>query len=213
MATLTIDLKGNFKARKRLPDDVREAYGGLYGTKRHEATKLFSEWLAEIEGRIAAIRAARDWTGQSLTPQQARKLAGEWYDWFIARYAKATHLQVEHWREAVQEAIYSSGLSEQAAQQFDPDELWRDDEDVRESVRPVLADVGDTAQFLATKRLTLTPDARTLFLDFLYEDLGAALTRLLRISRGDYSLDKYRERFPEEAEVSDTGVTPLALFE
>jgi integrase len=140
-------------------------------------------------------------------------LAGEWYDWFIARYAKATHLQVEHWREAVQEAIYSSGLSEQAAQQFDPDELWRDDEDVRESVRPVLADVGDTAQFLATKRLTLTPDARTLFLDFLYEDLGAALTRLLRISRGDYSLDKYRERFPEEAEVSDTGVTPWALFE
>jgi hypothetical protein len=31
MASLTQDTKGNYKARKRLPDDVREEYGRLYG--------------------------------------------------------------------------------------------------------------------------------------------------------------------------------------
>ena len=37
----------------------------------------------------------------------------------------------------------------------DPDELWRDDESLRKAIRPVLADVGETAQFLAIKRLAL----------------------------------------------------------
>ena len=40
MATLTRDDKGNYKARKRLPDDVREEYGRLYGA-RYEA-KFFT---------------------------------------------------------------------------------------------------------------------------------------------------------------------------
>ena len=86
---------------------MREEYGRLYGaryeakfyapasTKKHEASQQYREWLNEVEGRIAAIRAARDGTGQSLTPQQARKLAGEWYDWFIARHQGATRLHIE----------------------------------------------------------------------------------------------------------------------
>jgi hypothetical protein len=56
-------------ARKRLPDDVRQEYVRLYGahheakfsapktTKSHEAKRLYGNWLAEVEGRIAAIRA------------------------------------------------------------------------------------------------------------------------------------------------------------
>ena len=36
-------------------------------------------------------------------------------------------------------------------------------------------------------------------LDFLYDDLAAALKRLLRLSEGDYSPDKYAERFPKIA--------------
>jgi hypothetical protein len=71
MASLTQDSKGNYKARKRLPDDVRDEYGRLYGaryeakffapntTKSREAKRLYGEWLAEVEGRIAAIRSLR----------------------------------------------------------------------------------------------------------------------------------------------------------
>ena len=99
-----------------------------------------------------------------------------------------------------------ANVSEQAAQQFNADELWRDNENVRESVRPVLADVGETAQFLAAKRLTLTPDARTLFLDFLYGDLGEALKRLERISEGDYRPTNTASASPSRSR-TDTGVT------
>jgi integrase len=224
MVTLRQDGKGNYTARKRLPDDVREEYGRLYGpryeakfyapksTKSHEAKRLYGEWLAEVERRIEAVRAARDGTGVSLTPQQARALAGDWYDWFSARHREATHLHVEHWRDAVREALYN-GLSERDAAQCDPDELWRDWPEVRERVRPVLADIGETAQFLAAKQLTLKEDARNRFLDYLYDDLAAALTRLLRMSEGDYGADTYRERFPKVPEASDSGLTPWELFE
>ncbi len=79
MVKLQRDSNGNYRARKRLPDDVREEYGRLYGarheakffapnsSKSHEAKRLFGDWVAEVEGRIAAIRAERDGTGRTLT--------------------------------------------------------------------------------------------------------------------------------------------------
>jgi hypothetical protein len=224
MAKLRRDDKGNYLARKRLPDDVREEYGRRYGayyeakfsapktTKSHEAQQRYGEWLAEVKGRIAAIRAARDGTGLSLTPPQARMLAGEWYEWWVSRHAEASHLHVEHWRDAVRDAIYSGGLSEHDADTFDPDELFRDRPEVRDRVRPVLADVGETSQFLAAKQVVLTNDARNRFLDFLYGDLAAALKRLLRRSKGDYSPDKYAERFPKTVAGTDSGITSWPLF-
>ena len=158
MASLTQDSKGNYKARKRLPDDMRDEYGRLYGaryeakffapntTKSHEAKRLYGEWLAEVEGRIAAIRAERDGTGRTLTRAQARKLAGEWYDWFIARHAEANAENIAWRRDTVHEAL-KAAVGDEGFERLHGD-VW-DMEDVREAVRPVLADVGETAQFLA----------------------------------------------------------------
>jgi hypothetical protein len=82
MVKLRQDANGNYRARKRLPDDVREEYGRLYGarneakfsapktTKSHEAKRLFGDWIAEVESRIAAIRAERDGTGRVLLRAQ-----------------------------------------------------------------------------------------------------------------------------------------------
>jgi hypothetical protein len=65
MVSLSQDNKGNYRARKRLPDDVRDDYGRLYGprleakffapasTKRHEAERQFDEWKLETNGRMA----------------------------------------------------------------------------------------------------------------------------------------------------------------
>ena len=64
-------------------------------------------------------------------------------------------------------------------------------------MRPVLADVGETAQFLAIKGLVLNNEARDRFLDWLYEDLAAALRKLMRVARGDYSDTGTLERFPK----------------
>ena len=80
-------------------------------------------------------------------------------------------------------------------------------EDVREAVRPVLADVGETAQFLALKQIALTHDARLLFLISCTMTL-LPLKLLLRLSEGDYSPDKYAERFPKTVEGTDSGITP-----
>jgi integrase len=85
--------------------------------------------------------------------------------------------------------------------------------DVRAEVRPVLADVGETAQFFAAKGLALTNAARDLFLDNLYPDLAAALRRLIREAKGDYSPDRYAERFPKDSTSTDGGLTAWQLFE
>jgi integrase len=222
MATLTRDSKGNYRARKRLPDDVREEYGRLYGarheakffapasTKPHEAKRLFGEWLSEVEGRITNIRAQRKGEGVTLTLQQARALAGEWYTWFLARHA-SSDMDPQWARDQVQEAMRKAA-GEKRWEANHPDELWEEEEKLRSALRPILADVGETAQFLATKSLVLNNEARVLFLDFLYKDLAAALKRLVANAEGDYSTDKYSEKFPKPLG-TDSGKTPWQLFE
>ena len=89
---------GSIKVRKGIPRDVRAEYQRLYGpgweakysvpagTRAQEAKARISEWSAEIETRIATIRAAKSGQGQSLTQRQAFALAGEWYVWYVGRH-------------------------------------------------------------------------------------------------------------------------------
>ena len=214
---------GTYVLRKRLPDDVREAYARLYGarleakltlpagTKLSQVKQRFAEWLAEIEARIAALRAAAKGTGVALSTREARALAGEWYHWWIERRGKSSKRACEDRLSAVQEAIWACVDLDDTAPE-NPDDLWEDRPDVREAVRPVLADVGETAQFLAAKPIVLTNEARDLFLDYLYGDLAAALRRLIRLSEGDFSTDTYPERFPKVTQGTEGAITPSELF-
>jgi hypothetical protein len=75
---------GRWFARKGIPEDVRQEYARLYGLKReahlklpadtphHEAKKSLGEWEAEIETRIATLRAAKKGEGQPLTRLDSR---------------------------------------------------------------------------------------------------------------------------------------------
>jgi hypothetical protein len=222
MVTLRQKSNGAFAAKKRIPDDVRDEYRQLHGqyhvakfyappgTKPHEAKRLFGEWLAEVEGHIANIRAQRTGEGVSLTREQARALAGEWYAWFLARHASGD-MDPQWARDQVQDAMRKA-VGEKRWEANHPDELWDQEEELRCAVRPILADVGETAQFLATKSLVLNNAARDLFLDFFYWDLAAALKRLIANAKGDYSPDRYSEKFPKAAG-SDSGDKPTQLFE
>ena len=224
MVTLSQDSGGNYKARKRLPDDVREEYGRQYrarheakffrpaSTKPHEAKRDFSEWVAEVESRIDTIRKQRKGEGIALTRQQARALAGEWYEWFVARHPLNDTETWEQVRDDIHEALRKAVGEARWEETRNPDDLWREDEELRKAIRPVLGDAGETAQFLAMKALVLNNEARDQFLDFLYEDLAQALKRLIRTAEGDYSPDNYRERFPK-FEGADNGETPTQLFE
>ena len=223
MVTLTQDGKGNYRARKRLPDDVRAEYGDAFGprveakfyapasTNRKQAERLFHEWSADVDTRIANIRAERKGEGVSLTRQQARALAGEWYDWFLARHSSGD-MDAERARDQVHEAMRRAVGEKRWEATSHPEELWEHEEQLRAALRPVLADVGETAQFLAAKSLVLNNEARVLFLDFLYWDLAAALKQLIANAAGDFRPDKYREQFPK-LETKGSGDTPTQLFD
>jgi integrase len=217
MVKLRQDSTGKYLARKRLPDDVREEYGRRYKAHHeakfsapasdgpHVAKQRFREWDAEVTARIEAIRAERKGEGISLTRQQARALAGEWYHWFIARHPTTDLEQWDAVRERVHEALREAvGAAEW--ERSDPDELWPENAKLRKEVYPVLADVGETAQFLAMKRLTLNAEGRESFLYWLYDDLAAVLKKLERLAKGDYGDDGYAKRFPK-FEGSDSGDT------
>jgi len=223
MVKLRQDNNGNYIARKRLPDDVREEYGGRYKA-RYEAKffarasvgalaakQKFREWDADVTSKIAAIRAELTGQGIALTRQQARALAGEWYHWFIARHPTANLEKWETIREQVHDALRDT-VGHAEWEQSDPDELWREDAKLRKEVYPVLADVGETAQFLNMKRLTLNAEGRESLLYWLYDDLVAVLKKLERLAKGDYSADEYAKRFPK-FEGSDSGDTPQQLFD
>jgi hypothetical protein len=119
MVKLRQDNTGKYIARKRLPDDVREEYGRRHKAHHeakfsapasdgpHIAKQKFREWDAEVTARVEAIRAERKGEGISLTRQQARALAGEWYHWFIARHPTTDLEQWDAVRERVHEALAS----------------------------------------------------------------------------------------------------------
>jgi hypothetical protein len=87
---------GRWFARKGIPQDVRKEYARLYGVSReahlklpadasrHEAKTRLGEWEAEIETRIATLRALQKGEGQPLTKLNA--IAGRWYTWFVGQH-------------------------------------------------------------------------------------------------------------------------------
>ena len=113
MAAFMVALKrrknGGYAARKVIPKDVRQEYASLYGmgweeklsipasTPPHEAKAQHGEWLAEIETRIAALRAAKTGAKQPLTRRNAHALGGEWYRWFIGQHESELRPQ-SHWQ-------------------------------------------------------------------------------------------------------------------
>ena len=169
-----------------------------------QAKAKHREWLSLVEARIANIRAERTGAGQTLSPQTARSLAGEWYGWFVATVG-AHNLPrdvLTAWRDRMWEGLHS--IANSFGDPFDH-------ADVRH-VRPVIADEGKTAQFLDAKKLTLDSASRDQFLDYVARDFFAALEFLIRRATGDYSDDEYAKRFPKTG-ASDLGLTPWALFE
>jgi hypothetical protein len=98
MAGLQRKKSGAYAARKGIPKDVRVEYQALYGRGWEElfslppgeppqrAKVLFSEWQAEIDNRIATIRAKKRGEGHDLTQRDAQALAGEWYSWFLSHH-------------------------------------------------------------------------------------------------------------------------------
>jgi integrase len=214
--------------RKGIPKDVRADYQRLYGQRWEAKLTLpagtknakvrISEFTAEVESRIEAIRAAQRGEGQSLTQRQALALAGEWYVWYVARQEENPGT-VEHWR--VMWDVLIDRLEDHAPQWVIEDG-WRDLEwtrepEVRAGIRPLIADECKTAQFLASKGVLLNTEAQAAFLDCVLDEFMAAILLLQRRANKDYSLDTRPSEFPKfdgrKIARSSNVITPWQLFE
>jgi integrase len=216
---------GGFIARKVIPFDVRNEYAKLYGQRTEErmntgpmpvplARAKHREWSSEIEARFANIRAGRKGEDRTLTPKEARALAGEWYGWFTARMA-ASNWPPDVWEDyqaQVRSDLYGPAMAG-GVFSGDPLDFWERDSAMRDRVRPIIADEAKSHQFLAAKRLILDSASRTMFLDYVTRDFFAAVALLARRARGDYRPDKWAEQFPRYEGTADPSLSPWALFE
>jgi len=168
MVGLNLRKSGGYISRKAIPDDVREAYAKLYGVRREERFTLsgeFSkavakakhrEWLAEIETRIERLRAHQNGRGQPLTQTQARALAGRWYHWFTSQY-ESNPGSAKNWRAQIDRLLWDV-IRPEAPEEYelspeaDPRWDWAKEPDVREAVRPRIAEHARVASFLASER-------------------------------------------------------------
>ena len=167
MVALNRAADGQWFARKGIPEDIREDYARLYGVKRearlklpadtphHEAKARRGEWEAEIEIRFATLRAERNGEGRPLTKLNAIALGGRWYNWFIKQH-EADPGPPKRWKDFGDHFIWNV-LYPEAPDDFlanpkaDPQWSWAREPDVREAVRPQVAELARVATFLASE--------------------------------------------------------------
>jgi site-specific recombinase XerD len=220
---------GGFVARKGIPADVREDYARLYGVRWEAQLRIpsgtppafaktqHSEWLAEIETRIVALRAQRIGEGQPLTRLNAIALAGRWYVWFVKQH-ETNPGPPKYWREFGEHLVWNVIHPEAPdAHHENPDKHWEwaKGPEVREAVRPQIAELARIATFLASEGMALNTAAHALFVDAVSDNLLQAISVLERRADGDYSRDDTPDTFPPFAEgpVRGSGVGCWELFE
>jgi integrase len=231
MTKLNRTRTGAYVARKGIPKDVRPDYAARYGmaweekfyleptVPQHEAKARFGEWLADIETRIARLRAARKQAPQPLTRQNAYALAGRWYSWFIARHEKDIRTP-GHWKSLGDTLVWDV-IRPHAPEEYeshpedDPNWDWQSTPEVREAIRPATAQEALTADFLIEEGISLTPEAEKLFVDAVAGNLYGAFLRLENIARGNYAPDDTLATFPayEAVATLPTRLGVKALFE
>jgi integrase len=174
---------GLWKARKEIPEAIRESYG-----KREEKTSWpahltheqalaeYLPWRAKIESDIDLNKQRLAGTVR-LTRKQAQALAGQWYreqvnaDWDDA--LKATDGWAFDW-EATRENLFSEVYDTETG-------------DVRYVAGPELIETRDA--FLASREMCVTPDSAAMLLHELGEMYLGLFDRLQRRQAGDLSID------------------------
>jgi hypothetical protein len=193
---------GCWFARKGIPEDVRDPYARLFGVRReahlrlpkdtphYEAKTRLAEWMAEIETRIATLRAEVSGKSQPLTRINAIALAGRWYNWFVKQHEDDPGAP-QYWR-ALSDTLVWDVLRPEAPEDYeqnpksDPDWEWAKNPEVRAAVRPRVAEQARVATFLANEGLALNNRAHELFVDAVSDNLLPALMLLERRAKGDY---------------------------
>ena len=222
---------GCWFARKGIPEDVRDPYARLFGVRReahlrlpkdtrhHEAKTRCAEWIADVETRIATMRAESKGEGQPLTKLNAIALAGRWYTWFVGQHENDPG-PAKRWKEMSDHLVWNV-IYPEAPESYhdnpeaDPHWEWQKEPEVREAVRPQVAELARVATFLASEGKALNATAYALFVDAVSDNLLLAITLLERRANGDYSPDDTPDGFPAftDGPTRANGVSCWELFE
>ncbi len=81
------------------PKVWEELFKRPVSTSPSAAKVAWTEWTAEIDTRVATLRAAASGAGRPLTRQNAQGLAGRWYGWFLKQHENDTRA-AQHWARA-----------------------------------------------------------------------------------------------------------------
>ena len=231
MVALVRAKDGSWFARKGIPEDVRDPYARLYGVRReahlrlprdtphHEAKTRCAEWIADVETRIATLRAESNGEGQPLTKLNAIALAGRWYTWFVGQH-ESDPGPAKRWKEMGDHLVWNV-IYPEAPESYhenpkaDPHWEWQKEPEVREAVRPQVAELARVATFLASEGKALNATAYALFVDAVSDNLLLAMMLLERRANGDYSRDDTPDSFPQftDGPVRGSGVSCWELFE
>jgi integrase len=211
MTTLKPAKSGAFKARKRLPADVRSEYQALYGpaweVKLHipagtpwdKAKAEHAAWLAQVEGRIAALRACKGGKGVDLTQRQADALAGDWYRWFTSQHLDNPG-SPKRWPSLRETLLEIAGDLETGELDFDQPEVLR-----------AIETEARASQFLIDRGIALTEAGWTSFLSAVASEFLEATQTLERRARGDWSEDKHLDQLAPPPNLSPLATSPSPL--
>jgi hypothetical protein len=165
------------------------------------AKVAWAEWCAEIDTRVAALRAAARGEGQPLTHIQALALAGRWWSWFLKQHENDPRLP-SYW-VGLQSYFIWDVIGHEAPNSYkedtdaDPTWEWSKAPEVRDAVRPVVAELARVASFLASEGMALDAAAYKLFTNGVSDLMVAMLDLLEKRANGDHTPDEMAKRFPQ----------------
>ena len=130
------------------------------------------------------------------------------------------HPHPAHWK-ALADTLMWDFIRPHAPEEYemhpgdDPEWDWKAHPDVRDAIRPTIAQEAETAAFLVEESVPLTHDATNLFIDAVSDSLLAAYQRLEGIARGNYAPDAQLASFPhyEKMPRTDPHLGVWQLFE
>ena len=189
-------------------------------TSPSAARVQWAEWCAEIDTRVATLRAAAKGEGRPLTRVNALALAGKWYSWFLAQHENDTRL-ASHWAEQRDYFVWDV-IGREAPDEYkadtdaDPHWEWAKVPEVRDAVRPVIAELARVASFLSGTGISLDASAYKLFTNAVSDLLFGAFCVLEQRAHGDFTPDETPKQFPvfdDGAAKRAEGLSCWALFE
>jgi hypothetical protein len=158
------------------------------------AKVAWAEWCAEIDTRVAALRAAARGEGQPLTHIQALALAGRWWSWFLKQHENDPRLP-SYWADLAYYFVWDV-IGDEAPNEYkentdaDPYWEWAKAPEVRDAVRPVVAELAHAASFLASQGLALDAAAYKLFTNGVSDLMVGMFDLLEKRANGDHTPDE-----------------------